>query len=318
MRLGAKTADWALVGITAIWGATFVTVKGALDDTEPFTFLALRFACGALAAAVLARRSRGDARVWRVGGFLGLLLFGGFALQTFGLLTISASRSAFLTGLSVLMVPFTSRALARVTAGPPSGPIAWTTWAAIAVALVGLVLLTGVTIGGALAVGDLLTLACAGVYAWHIAAMGRMTRGMSPVAVVAVQLLVTALLSAAAASLAATPWAMRATPRLWGAVLTTGILASALAISVQAWAQERTAPERAALIYALEPVFAVLFAAAIGAGLPSLREAVGGALIIAAVVFSEVSASSKHGAERLAGLGVLTEREASPLDAAEE
>ncbi len=278
-------ADVALLAVTAVWGGTFVTVKDALGAADPFTFLALRFSVGALAAAALAGPSLRDARVLRHGAVLGLLLFAGYALQTLGLATITPSRSAFITGLTVVFVPFTS---AAVAAWPPSTPwrLPRASLLSVPIAAVGLWRLTGVDLTAPLARGDLLTLGCAVAYACHVAATGRLARGLPPMATVAVQLFVVAALSSLTV-----PWVEHRLvlgPSLVGAVLLTGLVASALAISVQVWAQAHTSALRAAVIFSLEPAFALAFAVVLGLGWPQRDELVGGALVVAAVLVSEL------------------------------
>jgi drug/metabolite transporter (DMT)-like permease len=287
VRGSSAGPSWALLGATAIWGGTFVTVKDALESADAFTFLALRFTVGALVAGAFAWPHLRSREVWRRGGLLGLLLYVGYALQTVGLETTSPARSAFITGLTVIFVPFVSWGLARRR---PSFPA----FLAPLLALVGLQQLTGFTwSGGPLLVGDVLTLGCAVVYAGHIATTSHLAErartAASPWAVTAVQLAVTAAL--ATASLPFVDRRLEATPGFWGAVVFTGVFASALAIGVQVWAQQRLTAVRAAVIYSLEPVFALAWAAAMGAGWPSRAEWVGGGFILAAVLTSEVGSA---------------------------
>lgn len=282
-------ADLSLLGITAIWGTTFVTVKSALTDASPMVFLAVRFLVGAATAGALARGHLRDAEVWRRGSILGVLLFGGYALQTLGLEHTSPAKSAFLTGLTVVFVPLASLLMARL---PPKKPVAKlepATLLAIALATIGLWALTGVDMSVGLAKGDALTLACAVAYAFHVSATSRLGQGAHPVALVTVQLLVTAGL--AAATLPFVERRLVASPALVGAVLLTGVVASALAISVQVWAQARTPAVRAAVIYSLEPAFAVAYGVLFGDGWPSGRELAGGGLVVAAVLVSELGAA---------------------------
>jgi drug/metabolite transporter (DMT)-like permease len=129
-------------------------------------------------------------------------------------------------------------------------------------------------------------LGCAVAYGFHIALTGRLNKDLGPMAVVTVQLGVTALLSALA--LPFTTPRLNPTPALLGAVLLTGILASTIAIAIQVWAQARTSAVRAAVIYSLEPVFAVAYSIALGFGWPHRTELLGGAIVIAAVLLSEL------------------------------
>ena len=282
-------ADAALLGITAIWGATFVTVKGALDESDPFTFLTWRFTLGAASAALLARGQLRDPAVWRRGLPLGGLMFLGYALQTLGLQTTSPARSAFLTGLTVVFVPFATRVVALVPPRQPVEPVKLAAWLSLGLAAAGLWQLSGVELLAPWSTGDLLTLACALAYGFHIAATGRAAPGVAPLALVAVQLTVTAGLSAAATLVV--PTHLTLTPGFLGAVALTGLVASTFAISVQVWAQARTAAVRAAVIYSLEPVFAVAWGLALGTPWPVASELVGGGLLIGAVLVSELGAA---------------------------
>lgn len=277
-------ADGALLFITAIWGATFVTVKSALAHADTLTFLALRFSLGAVAAALLARGALRDRAAWRGGAVLGVLLFGGYALQTWGLELTTPSRSAFITGLTVVFVPFAQLAIFRTR--PPASALVGT-----GLAVVGLALLTGVEARGGLPPGDLLTLGCAVVYAFHIALTGKYARQAPATALVTVQLAVTAALAAIGVPFG--PMRLSPTPGFWGAVVLTGVVASAIAISLQAWAQARTSPVRAALLFSLEPVFAAALSAALGHEVLSAREVAGGAVIVLGVLVGELGAARK-------------------------
>jgi drug/metabolite transporter (DMT)-like permease len=277
----------ALLGATAVWGATFATVKGALSTVDAMTFLFLRFALGAAVAAGLAMtqpRPRNWALSFRPALLLGVFLFGGFALQTKGLESTSPTRSAFITGLTVLIVPFVTWAMTRTRPSVRA-------FLAPIVALAGLQQLTGVKWNEALPVGDVLTVGSALLYAVHIVLTSRVGRGLAPMPVTAVQLGVVAVLALAFRPLTDTQFTP--SPMLWWAVAYTGIAASALAIGIQVWAQKHLSAVRAAVIYALEPVFALLWVVVGGFGVPQAHELRGGALILVAVLVSEVGFSHR-------------------------
>ena len=278
-----KVATFALLVATAVWGATFVTVKDALGGSDVFTFLALRFAVGALTASALAlvleRRGGFSFAALKPGFGLGVLLFAGYALQTVGLESTTPARSAFITGLAVIFVPFVSWRLTGQR--PPTRA-----FVAPAIALLGLQQLTGVSLNDPIPSGDLLTLGCAFVYAIHIAGIGQWGKGLPVLQLTAVQLTVVTVLSVA--SLPFVERRFEPTAGYWAAVLFTGVVASALAIGAQVWAQAQVTAVRAAVIYSLEPVFALTWALLTGLGWPSGRELVGGAFILAAVLVSEV------------------------------
>lgn len=279
MTRKAWFADLLLLSAVSVWAITFVTVKDALTAADPLTFLALRFSLGAAAALLWARRHLGDRAVWRAGALLGVALFLGYWLQTWGLEHTTPSRSAFLTGLSVILVPFTSLMLFR--RWPPV-----TAFAGAALATCGLWVLTGASFSGELPLGDLLTLGCTVAYALHITLTERYARHLPPMALVAVQLLVTAVLAAALAPLG--PLRLHWSWAFAGAVALTGLVASTAAIGVQTWAQGRTTAVRAALIFSLEPVLASLYAAALGRETLTRSLALGGALIVLGVLVGEV------------------------------
>jgi drug/metabolite transporter (DMT)-like permease len=323
----------ALLAATAVWGATFVTVKDALAAADSFTFLALRFGVGAIAAALLAwvlrrthrsggsvpsipsevegRTSQGtstgpldSARGERDGGFalsinplsvnrergrvlvaglgLGVLLYGGYALQTVGLETTTPARSAFITGLTVIFVPFVSWWLNGKR--PPLRA-----FVAPVIALAGLQRLTGVTFSTAVPLGDVLTLGCAVVYAFHIVGMGKWGKNLPALELTAVQLALVCVLSIA--SLPFVERRFEPTPAFWMAVLFTGVIASAVAIAIQVWAQARINSTRAAMLFSLEPLFALGTAVVAGLGWPSAAELIGGGFILLAVLISEIDFS---------------------------
>jgi drug/metabolite transporter (DMT)-like permease len=280
LRLGA---DLVLVGITGVWGVTFVVVKDALSRADPFTFLALRFAIGALIATALAGGQFWDAGVIRRGLVLGLFLFAGFALQTMGLVYTSEARSAFITGLAVVLVPLASFALFRRLPHLPS-------LVGVVLAFLGLHLLTsGVSDSesdAATSLGDLLTLGCAVSFAVHITLTEKFSRGVPALALVSVQLWLVALLGAVCVPLvdARVEWK----PDFVAAVLFSGVVASAGCIALQTWAQARTTAVRAAVVFSLEPVFAALVSVGLGRERLDWEEVVGGSLTVLAVVVSEL------------------------------
>jgi len=273
--------DAVLLLITAVWGVTFVVVKDALEGADPITFLTLRFGLGAVVAAVVARRALLN-KPWPWPGALtlGTLLFVGYAFQTFGLESTTPSRSAFITGLCVILVPFVSTVLFRRR--PPVLALL-----GAVVAVVGLGILTDFHPGGPLPLGDLLTLGCAVAYAFHISLTEKFSANTDPVALVALQLTVVAVLSAL--SLPFVERRLVSSTSLWVAVAVTGIVASAMAISLQTWAQSKTTAVRASVIFALEPVFAIAWGAILGHGTMEPHEWLGGALIILGVVVASAS-----------------------------
>lgn len=246
-----QAATYSLIAICLVWGATFTVIKTALDDVSPVLFLALRFGVATLALWLLIRW-RGPLRLQLsslgAGALLGLALFGGYVFQTIGLRFTTPSRSAFLTGLFIVMVPLLAAVAVRRR---PSRSEA----AGVLLAFLGMALLSGPLGESQTARGDMLTIVCAVCYAVHILLLGHFARIHDSRALALLQVGVTFLLS-----LGTCFWVepVRFVPswRLWMAVVFTGLLATALAFLVQTWAQRVTSPTRTALIFSLEPVFA--------------------------------------------------------------
>ena len=273
-------ADLALVVVAFIWGTTFSLVKSALREVGPFTFLAIRFWIAFVVLGILLGRRlwRGDRSLWRDGGTLGVVLFAAYAFQTMGLRTTTASKAGFLTGLSVVLVPLLSALLLRQF---PT----LIAWLAAFLATLGLALLS-LPVGQSLAPGDGLVLGCALMFAIHILLVDRYAPRHDPLALSAVQIGPVALLSGLV-SLLVEPLPARLSPVVWGALLFTALLATALALVLQVAAQRRTPAHRAALLLTLEPVFAVFTAYFVGERLTA-RGLVGCGLILVAMVVAEV------------------------------
>jgi drug/metabolite transporter (DMT)-like permease len=272
-------AEAFLVVVTAIWGCTFVVVKGALHDASPLPFLAVRFMLAGLLLLAILGRGQVDGPTIVPGSILGLFLFAGYLFQTWGLIYTTPSKSAFLTGFSVILVPvvmllsgFRTRR-ATLVGG--------------ALGLCGIYLLVAPSGMAAVNRGDLLTLAGALSFAVHIVLVGRFTERFSFLHLVPVQVLVVGLLS-----LVALPFVpaqtLHLTGRLVGAILVTAVLATGVAFSVQNWAQQYTPPAHTALIFALEPVFAALSSWVVTGEHFGSRALVGSGLILAGMVISEV------------------------------
>ncbi len=286
-RPPAWRADLALIGITLIWGATFVLVKNALGGVSTLLFLALRFSVAAGALAFLYRGALrpglGSAMSKAAiagGGLTGIFLFAGFFLQTAGLRYTTPAKSAFITGLAIPLVPVFGAIFERKI--PRLVEVF-----GIATATAGLALMTLRGESFAIGRGDLLTLGCAAAFALHILSMGHYAPRLGFQALAAVQ-----IGTAAAISLATFWWAERPVlaPRLSviAAILITGLLATALAFSVQAWAQQFTSSTRTALVFASEPVFAWLTSFLVTGELLSFRAMLGAVLILSGILIVEL------------------------------
>jgi drug/metabolite transporter (DMT)-like permease len=279
-------AELSLAGVTIIWGTTFVLVKAALEDVSPILFLAIRFALAAIVLLILYRATHSSLRLFRhpkagVAGLLaGACLALGYLFQTVGLQYTSPSKSAFITSLCVVLVPLLSLIVYRSV--PGVGEIL-----AIGVAMSGMWLLTAPETGTGWNAGDLLTLAAATAFAAHVLVLARYAPviGFAPISLLQV-------CGAAAAFAGTFFWLERPriilSPAVIAAILITAVFCTALAFTIQAWAQQQTTASRTALIFALEPISAAATSYMILGEILSRSAAAGAALILAAVVWVEV------------------------------
>jgi drug/metabolite transporter (DMT)-like permease len=241
----------ALIAVTAVWGVTFVQVKDAVALYPLFAFLAVRFAIASVVLAVPAAgrlRSLGRGG-WVAGASLGLLLALGYALQTAGLERTTVSSAGFITGLYVVFTPLLGLLLFRTRVG---GAV----WIGVALAVAGLAMLSGVGAGDP--AGDLLVLAGSAAYSLQIALMERYAPRYDPLAFTQAEMLA-AFGGFAAVAVALGQVEVPHGWTVWGALLVTGVFASALGFLVQTWAQRRISASRTAIAFAMEPVFAGIF-----------------------------------------------------------
>ena len=297
----------ALVGVAAIWGATFVMVKGAVSRYPLYAFLTLRFAIAVVAFVAVfpssLRLLRG--RTVAVGLLAGAFLTAGYIFQTWGLQGTSASKAAFITGMFVVITPVLQAVLLR---RPPQR---WTV-VGVGLAVVGLWLLSGADAGGWTA-GDTRVLICAFAYSAHMIVLGSIGAEHDVRPLTLVQLATVAVvcggMSLATETVTAPPDA-----GVWVALIVTGVFASAVAFAVQTYAQRFISPTRTALILITEPVFGGLFGWLAGERL-GIGGLAGSALILTGMVIAEL-----FGAKARAGESVVLEPalEGPPVPVAEE
>jgi len=282
-----RRAEAALIVNTLIWGATFVVVKQALRDVSPVLFLALRFTLATVVLLVLFRGSWSHPRNprWSLAGgaLAGAFLFSGYAFQTIGLQFTSAPKSAFLTGLTAVMTPLLAAVVYRNM--PRVQEIGGVLLATCGMALMTLPALPGATM--VVNRGDLLTICCAACYSAHILTLSRYSATASFELLSTAQIGVSALLAWSLFHGMETPH-IRWTAGVWAAIVITGIFATAVAFTFQAWAQRYTTSTRTALIFMLEPVFAWITSYMLTGESLSARAAAGAGLILAGILVVEL------------------------------
>jgi len=271
----------ALVAVTAVWGVTFVQVKDAVAIYPVLPFLAVRFGIASVVLAPAAGRVRAlGGRGIAAAALAGALLAAGYVLQTLGLERTSVSSAGFVTGMYVVLTPLIALALFRLEIGVSA-------WVGVALATGGLAMLAGVH--GGSATGDLLVLAGAAVYSLQIVLLERYAPRYDPFAFTLVEL------AAAFTGLAVVAVPAAAVPRgftVWGALVVTGVFASALGFLVQTWAQRRTSATRTALVFTLEPVWAALFGYTLAGDRLGALGCGGCAVIMAGIVLAEPAAAA--------------------------
>ena len=273
----------ALIFVTAVWGVTFVQVKDAVAIYPLFAFLAIRFAIATATLALpAARRVRDLGPSGAVGGaFLGLLLAAGYALQTAGLERTTVSSTGFVTGMYVVLTPLIALLLYRSRIGLAA-------WGGVVLAAAGLAMLSGIHAGSV--TGDLLVLAAAAVYSLQIVLMERYAPRYDALAFTFVEMaaaFVGLLVVAVALGDLSVPhgWTV------WGALLVTGVFASALGYLVQTWAQRRTSATRTALAFSLEPAWTAFFGYTLAGDRLGALGWGGCAAIMAGIVLAEPAAA---------------------------
>jgi drug/metabolite transporter (DMT)-like permease len=262
----------ALSAASFLFGATFVVVKSALEAIEPLSLVAWRFLIGGVLLAALAIPK--GRQIWWHGLVAGTALFAGFALQTAGLQYTSASNSALITGLYVVLTPFLAAVFAR------RAPRPWVV-AGAAIAFAGVYLLAGVE-SFSLSTGDLLTLGCALAFAAHIVVLAHYAHRHPVIQFTTVQIIVTTVFAFVASWLLEGGISLPDRP-VWAALALTGIGVTAGAYLLQIWAQTVVGASTATIVLAAEPAFGVAAGWVVLGERLGAEGLVGAALIVAAI-----------------------------------
>ena len=289
-----------LVGVTVLWGSTFIVTKDIVRDAPPMLYLVFRFGIAAVVMLALYGRDLRNRQLLVDGVILGVLNSLGLVLQVIGQVFTTASKSAFITSLNTPLVPIVSFALYRTRPSPPQ-------LVAVALATLGLMLLTYPAGGARWNPGDLYTVGCALIYALTIVQIARRAprhdaRQLTAVQIAAATLTFCCALALAKLCIHTIPAAslpefarLEARPLVWTRSLVVetvymAIFCTILTFGLQTWAMARMSATHAAIVFALEPVFATVMA--IGwegsAEWPGTRGATGAAIVMIAVAVSEV------------------------------
>ncbi len=288
--------------VVAVWGSTFVVIKGALADSTPAAFNLTRMTLAFLVLAVAYHRYWRSIRRWHIaaGALVGLCLAAGYQFQTVGLVHTTPSKSAFITGLVVVLVPLFS--VMPWLRPPGARPPRWNAFTGAALAFLGILLLTAppaaqATDPGQLAtllpdlrsinVGDLLTFGCSIAFAFHCLALGHASPRIAFQPLALLQVGFCAIFMALSLPIIEHPH-LAWTPRVVIALAVAAVLATAAAFSIQSWAQSILPTTHTALILTLEPVFAWITSFLFLGERLGLRPAIGALLILSGIALTEL------------------------------
>lgn len=270
-----KLAPWALLAVAAMWGISFVWMKDILDQQDVYSFLTSRFIVAA--AAMIALRpsvlKRFTKELIAKGLVIGMALGSGYIFQTLGLERTTPAITGFITGLYVVFTPLIASIFLKER-------LTKAMWGYVFLAVLGLGILS--VEGWSIGVGEIFVLISAVLFAIHIILLGSWSKNFDAYALTVMQLIGCALLASIPASIngfVAPPDA-----QVWGVIIFTALFATAIAFVIQTWSQARISTTKVAVILTMEVVFAALFSFMYGMEPFTLRLALGGTLVLIAML----------------------------------
>jgi drug/metabolite transporter (DMT)-like permease len=274
-QMQLRLAPWALLAVSAAWGASFVLMKPAIERQSVNSFLATRFFIAVLAMVVLRPSvlKKLNRDLVLKGSLAGLFLGSGYIFQTLGLARTGAAITGFITGLYVVFTPLIAAVVLKAR-------ITLITWGCVAVATLGLALLS--LQGWSIGFGELLVLGSAFGFGAHIIALGKWSNGRDAYAMTVVQLTVCAIMSGIA-SFFEGGYQLPPDGGVWATVIFTAVICTAVAFVIQTWSQAHMTTTKVAVILTMEVVFAAVFAIVFGGETLTLQKALGGLLVLLAM-----------------------------------
>lgn len=273
-QLQLKLAPWALLAVAAAWGAAFVVMKPAIERQSVNSFLATRFVVAvvvmiALRPSVLQKFNK---ELILKGSLAGFFLGTGYIFQTLGLARTGAAITGFVTGLYVVLTPLIAAVFLKEK-------IKAFTWFCVVFATIGLALLS--LRGWSVGIGEALVFVSAIAFAAHIVTLSKWSLGFDAYALTIVQLSICALLTGVISI--GQGYEKPTDSGVWGVVIFTAVIATAVAFIVQTWSQAHMSSTKVAVILTMEVVFAALFAVAFGGESLTLQVSIGGAMVLLAM-----------------------------------
>ena len=275
----------ALTSVAAVWGASFVLMKDALEGQSVDDFLATRFIIATFALILFRPKALSEinSEMLVKGSLLGIFLGSGYLFQTIGLHLTTAATTGFITGLYVVFTPILGALFLKST-------VTRNKWIGVIMATIGLALLSfkGFTIG----LGELSVLLSALFFALHILGLGRWSGKFATYPLTIVQLGTIAILTTILA-IVDKGYELPNTDQEWIATIFTALLATSVAFLIQTWSQSKMDATVVAVVLTLEVVFAALFAVIAGQESLTLRAILGGTLIFAAMILMQLPVATK-------------------------
>ena len=273
-QLQLKLAPWALLSVSAAWGAAFVIMKPAIERQAVNSFLATRFFMAVIVMALIKPSvlKKFDRELVLKGSLAGLFLGSGYIFQTLGLARTGAAITGFVTGLYVVLTPLIAALFLKEK-------INAFTWFCVVLATVGLALLS--LHGWSVGIGETLVFISAIAFAAHIVTLSKWSLGLDTYALTIMQLTICALLTGAIAL--GQGYEKPTDAGVWGVVTFTAVICTAVAFIVQTWSQAHMSSTKVAVILTMEVVFAAIFAVLFGGESLSLQVSIGGILVVIAM-----------------------------------
>ncbi len=270
-----RLAPWALLAVAAMWGISFVWMKDILDQQDVYSFLTSRFVVAALAMIAInpkVLRHFTKELVFK-GLIIGMALGSGYIFQTLGLERTTPAITGFITGLYVVFTPLIASVFLKEK-------LTLLMWGYIALAVIGLAVLS--VDGWSIGLGEAFVLISAVLFAVHIILLGSWSKKFDAYALTVMQLIGCAILSAIPASI--NGFVAPPDMQVWSVIIFTAIFATAFAFVIQTWSQARISTTKVAVILTMEVVFAALFSFMYGMEPFTLRLAIGGTLVLIAML----------------------------------
>ena len=270
-----KLAPWALLTVAAMWGISFVWMKDILDQQDVYSFLTSRFIVAA--AAMIALRPSVLRRFTKElvvkGLVIGMALGSGYIFQTLGLERTTPAITGFITGLYVVFTPLIASFFLKER-------LTKAMWGYVFLAVVGLAILS--VKGWSVGIGEIFVLISAVLFAIHIILLGSWSKNFDAYALTVMQLIGCSLLASIPASIDG--FVAPPDTQVWGVIIFTALFATAIAFVIQTWSQARISTTKVAVILTMEVVFAALFSFMYGMEPFTLRLALGGTLVLIAML----------------------------------